>query len=202
MLVLYAVGRNAMLPVPGWIPGCISSLSRRGWWGSSVALLGRFRGWQERRVLLVGWPVASLVVTLLVGAVEPDATRNLPGTITISFVYVGLTCPRWRSLAVVPFGVAAFIVGGVKVLPEALPIVVAAAVMWVLVAEVPAWLIAQLETQSALLRKIAVRPTPLPSYSTGARSDPNCRCTPARRPSCSSTWTISRVQRPPRPRGR
>lgn len=123
--------------------------------GLVVALIGRFRGWQEQRNLLVGWPMAALVATTLVGTVEPDATRNLPGTITISFVYVGLTCPRWRSLAVVPFGVVAFVVGGVKVLPGALPTVVAAAVMWVLVAEVPAWLIAQLEKQSALLRKIA-----------------------------------------------
>jgi diguanylate cyclase (GGDEF)-like protein len=123
--------------------------------GLVVALIGRFRGWQEQRNLLVGWPMAALVATTLVGTVEPDATRNLPGTITISFVYVGLTCPRWRSLAVAPFGVAAFVVGGVKVLPGALPTVVAAAVMWVLVAEVPAWLIAQLEKQSALLRKIA-----------------------------------------------
>jgi GGDEF domain-containing protein len=49
----------------------------------------------------------------------------------------------------------AFIMGGVKVLPGALPTVAAAAIMWVLVAEVPAWLIAQLEKQSALLRKIA-----------------------------------------------
>jgi diguanylate cyclase (GGDEF)-like protein len=123
--------------------------------GLAVALIGRLRGWQEQRLLLVGWPIAALVATTLVGAVDPDATRNLPGTITVSFVYVGLTCPRWRSLVVVPFGVVAFIVGGVKILPGALPTVVAAAVMWVLVAEVPAWLIAQLEKQSALLLKIA-----------------------------------------------
>ncbi|HEY0227446.1 MAG TPA: GGDEF domain-containing protein [Mycobacterium sp.] len=99
--------------------------------------------------------MAALVVTVLVGVVEPAATRNLPGTITISFVYVGLTCPRWRSLPVIPFGVVAFVVGGVKALPESLPIVALAAVMWMLVAEVPAWLIAQLEAQSALLREIA-----------------------------------------------
>ncbi|WP_077081226.1 GGDEF domain-containing protein [Mycobacterium numidiamassiliense] len=123
--------------------------------GIIVAVVGRLCGWQELRVLLVGWPVAALVVTVLVGVVEPAATRNLPGTITISFVYVGLTCPRWRSLAVVPFGVVAFVVGGGKALPESLPIVVSAAVMWMLVAEVPAWLIAQLEAQSALLREIA-----------------------------------------------
>jgi diguanylate cyclase (GGDEF)-like protein len=64
-------------------------------------------------------------------------------------------CPPWRSLAVVPLGVAAFVVGGAKDLPGALPIVVMTAIMWVLVAEVPAWLIARLEEQSELLRKIA-----------------------------------------------
>lgn len=45
---------------------------------------------------------------------------------------------------------------GAKHLPAALPnVVLTAAVMWVLVAEVPAWLISRLEEQSALLRKIA-----------------------------------------------
>ena len=155
MLVLYAVA-GTYVAGARVDPRLYQLLVAAGLVGIIVAFAGRFRGWQERRVLLVGWPVASLVVTVLVGVVEPAATRNLPGTITISFVYVGLTCPPWRSLAVVPFGVAAFIVGGVKVLPEALPMVVAAAVMWVIVAEVPAWLIAQLEAQSALLRKIAV----------------------------------------------
>lgn len=120
-----------------------------------VALVGRWRGWHERRALLFGWPVAALLATVLVGAVAPAATQNFPGVITVTFAYIGLTCRRWRSLAFVPFGVAAFVVGGGKVLPGALTTVVLAAVMWVVVAEVPAWLIAQLEEQSALLRKIA-----------------------------------------------
>jgi len=120
-----------------------------------VAPAGWLRGWHERRDLLLGWPVAGLLVTVLVGAVEPHATRDFPGTITIAFAYIGLTRPRWRSLAVVPLGVAALIVGGAKVLPGAVPSVVLAAIMWVLVAEVPAWLIARLEEQSELLRKMA-----------------------------------------------
>ena len=97
----------------------------------------------------------TLVTTLVVGAVEPWATQKLPGTITLTFVYVGLTQPRWRSLVILPLGIVAFVVSGAMVLPEALPIVVTAAIMWVLVAEVPAWLIAQLEEQGALLRKVA-----------------------------------------------
>jgi diguanylate cyclase (GGDEF)-like protein len=154
MLAIYAAA-GSYVDGAGVDPRLYQVLAASALVGLAVALIGRLRGWQEQRLLLVGWPMSALVVTTLVGAVEPDATRNLPGTITVSFVYVGLTCPRWRSLAVVPFGVVAFIVGGVKVLPGALPTVVAAAVMWVLVAEVPAWLIAQLEKQSALLRKIA-----------------------------------------------
>jgi len=120
-----------------------------------VAVVGRLRHWHERRGLLIGWAVASLVVTLLVGAIAPYATRNLPGTITMTFAYVGLTCPPRRSPALLPLGVAAFVVGGAKELPSALPTVVLTAIMWVLVAEVPAWLIARLEAQSALLREIA-----------------------------------------------
>jgi diguanylate cyclase (GGDEF)-like protein len=122
---------------------------------SVAALVGWLRGWQGRRVLLLGWPVAALVITVFAGAVEPNTIRNLPGTITITFVYIGLTQPRWRSLAIVPLGVLAFIAGISKDLPGALPKVVATAIMWVLVAEVPAWLIARLEEQSALLRKVA-----------------------------------------------
>lgn len=120
-----------------------------------AAILGRRRGWTHRQHLLVAWPIASLTTTLGVGVVDSAATQNLPGTITIAFAYVGLTCSRWRSLALVPLGAAAFIVGGAKDLPDALPTVIVTAIMWVLVAEVPAWLIARLHAQSELLRHIA-----------------------------------------------
>lgn len=120
-----------------------------------VALAGQLRDWHQRRALLVGWPVAALVVTVLAGALEPDATRYLPGMITIAFMYVGFTCPPWRSFALVPLGVVAFVVGGAKDLPGATPTVVVTAVMWVLVAEVPAHFITRLQQQSALLHEIA-----------------------------------------------
>lgn len=122
---------------------------------AAVAWLGTLRGWQDRRALLAGWPVASLIVTILTGAIDPRVTQDFPGTVTITFAYIGLTCPRWRSLAFVPLGVAAFVVGGAKLFPGAFTTVVLAAAMWVIVAEVPAWLIARLEEQSALLRQIA-----------------------------------------------
>lgn len=142
----YARGGDPLLP---WLLGGAALLV------SVAALVGRLRGWQDRRALLGTWPVLSLTVTTLTGAIDPDITRDLPGTVTITFAYIGLTCPRWRSLVFLPLGVAAFIVGGAKALPATLTIVVLTAMMWVIVAEVPAWLIAQLERQSALLRKIA-----------------------------------------------
>lgn len=117
-----------------------------------VAVLGWRLGWQHRRGLLIGWPVAALMATVLTGLLDPTATHDLPGTITIAFAYLGLTCGRGRSLLLVPLGVAAFVVGGGA---NGVPTVVVTAIMWVLVAEVPAWLIARLEAQSMLLRQIA-----------------------------------------------
>lgn len=146
MLAIYAAGAGTRLR---WIlagaaaAGCLALLV--GW------LLGR----QERRRLLIGWSVASLIVTVVAGVIDPHATRDFPGTITIAFAFIGLTCTRWCSLAVVPLGVVAFVIGGSKQLPADLPKVVLTAIMWVLVAEVPAWLIARLEAQSELLKKIA-----------------------------------------------
>ncbi|WP_243394050.1 GGDEF domain-containing protein [Mycobacterium ahvazicum] len=153
MLSLYAAA--GYIYRAGFSPGFLWVLGGCAVAAVLVAVLGRWRGWQERRALLFGWPVASLLGTVLVGAVEPGATQNLPGIVTVTFGYIGLTCARWRSLAFVPLGVAAFVVGGSKALPGSLTTVVLAAAMWVIVAEVPAWLIAQLEEQSALLRKIA-----------------------------------------------
>lgn len=154
MLALYAAaglragtaGRDTTL---NWVLGGAAVLA------TVVALIGRLRGWQGRRGLLVGWPVASLAATLLAGAVEPAATRDFPGTITITFAYLGLTGRRWRSLALLPLGAAAFVVACAKPLPASTLTVVLAATMWVLVAEVPAWLIARLVQQSLLLRDIA-----------------------------------------------
>lgn len=121
----------------------------------AVAMVGRRIGWQNKRVLLLGWPIASLVLTIVVGSVESGATRQLPGTITITFVYIGLTCRRWRSLALAPLGVVAFVVGTGPHPSGVPPTAVTAALMWVIVAEVPAWLIAQLTRQTELLHQIA-----------------------------------------------
>ncbi|MEH3130131.1 MAG: GGDEF domain-containing protein [Mycolicibacterium neoaurum] len=122
----------------------------------AVLFTGHLLGLGRRRELLLGWPIAALVTTTVAGLIEPAATRDLPGTITITFAYAGLTNPPRRSLLLAPLGVLAFIVGGQHPLPAAIPKVAAAAVMWVLIAEVPAWLIARLDQQSRQLRVIAL----------------------------------------------
>jgi diguanylate cyclase (GGDEF)-like protein len=153
MLVLYATAGHFY--GAGFSPRFLWVLGGGATVGVVVALIGRWRGWQERRALLFGWPAAALLATVLVGVVAPAATHDLPGIITVTFAYIGLTCSRWRSFAFVPLGVVAFVVGGSKAIPGSLTTVVLAAALWVIIAEVPAWLIAQLEEQSALLRKIA-----------------------------------------------
>ncbi|QLL10251.1 GGDEF domain-containing protein [Mycobacterium vicinigordonae] len=132
-----------------WLLGAAAAFGLFG------ALIGWLRGWQDRRSLLISWPLIALVTTLVVGLVQPYATRDYPGTITINFAYLGLTRPRWRSLGLLPLAVPALVIGGQRQLPGALPNVILTAIMWILVAEVPAWLIAQLEQQSVLLRKVA-----------------------------------------------
>lgn len=146
MLGIYAAGGGTRLR---WLLAAAAVL------GGFALLLGWLLGWQERRRLLIAWSVASLIITIVAGMTDSHATRDFPGTITIAFAFIGLTCTRWCSLAIVPLGVVAFVVGGAKQLPADLPKVVLTAIMWVLVAEVPAWLIARLEAQSALLRQIA-----------------------------------------------
>lgn len=146
MLAIYAAGAGTRLR---WLLAGAAVL------GGLTLLVGWLLGLRDQRKLLIGWSVASLIVTILAGAIDSHATRDFPGTITIAFAFIGLTCTRWCSLALVPLGVVAFVVGGAKQLPADLPKVVLTAVMWVLVAEVPAWLIARLEAQGALLKRIA-----------------------------------------------
>jgi len=146
MLAIYAAGAGTRLR---WVLAGAAAM------GCLALLVGRLLGRQERRGLLIGWSVVSLIVTVIAGLIDPHATRDFPGMITIAFAFIGLTCRRWCSLAIVPLGVVAFVIGGSKQLPADLPKVVLTAIMWVLVAEVPAWLIARLEAQSELLKKIA-----------------------------------------------
>lgn len=118
----------------------------------AAALLGTACRWQESRRPMIVWPTIALLATLFAGWEDPAATRDLPGTITITFAFVGLACGRGRSILLLPLGIAAFVIAADD---PGLPTVVVTALMWVLVAEVPAWLIARLEEQSALLRRIA-----------------------------------------------
>ena len=96
-----------------------------------------------------------LVLTIITGAVDVDATRDLPGIITLSFAYVGLTLPPGRGWYLLPLGLVAYVVGGGFELPGDLAKMLLAGVMWMLVAEIPARLIAQLEAQQRELRTTA-----------------------------------------------
>lgn len=154
MLALYATAGTYMNPA-GVDPHLYWALGAAAVVAGVVAFIGRRRGWQDRRALLQGWPAAGLVVVLVVGLVEPVIGREFPGIITVTFAYVGLTCPRWRSLTLIPLAIVAFAVSLGENSPAALPKIVGAAAMWVLVAEVPAWLISRLVAQSELLGKLA-----------------------------------------------
>ncbi|QNI07294.1 hypothetical protein GAN17_14095 [Mycobacterium kubicae] len=55
MLALYAAAGSAAAPRLYWILGAAALLA------VTVALVGLWRGWQERRGLLLAWPVAALV---------------------------------------------------------------------------------------------------------------------------------------------
>ena len=154
MLALYAavgtyINQTGADPYLYWVLGAAGVVA------GVFAIIGRRRGWQNRRALLQGWPTAALLTTLVVGLVEPEIIRAFPGTITITFAYVGLTCPRWRSLALVPLAIVAFAVSVGESFPAAVPKVVMTAAMWVIVAEVPAWLVSRLVAQSELLGKLA-----------------------------------------------
>lgn len=122
---------------------------------AAVVAVGLSRDWQHNRQLLLFWPAAVLVLTIVTGAVDVDATRDLPGIITLSFAYVGLTLPPGRGWYLLPLGLVALIVGGGFGLPGDLAKVVLAGIMWMLVAEVPARLISQLEAQKLELRTAA-----------------------------------------------
>ncbi|UGU22370.1 hypothetical protein [Mycobacterium avium] len=107
----HAIGLIAFL----WLVGIYSVKARLGGAGDprlygllggaalaavAAALVGRLRGRQESRALLAGWPVASLLLTTVVGAVDPAVTRDFPGTITITFAYIGPPARagvRWPS---------------------------------------------------------------------------------------------------------
>ncbi|MEH3134197.1 MAG: GGDEF domain-containing protein [Mycolicibacterium neoaurum] len=155
MLALYAGAATSQGAGSSGVHGLYIMLGAAAVIAVATLAIGHLFGCGRRRALLLGWPIAALVTTTLAGLLAPAATRDLPGTITITFAYAGLTNPPRRSLFLLPFGVLAFIVGGEHTLPAAIPRVAAAAVMWVLIAEVPAWLIARLDQQSRQLRVIA-----------------------------------------------
>ncbi len=110
--------------------------------------------WRRRFTLLL-WPAAVCVLYGLVGVDTPAAARLVPGLISMAFVFAGLTQPPWRSLWLLVPAVPAFVVAWGGLEGPVLQRTTATAVMWVIVAELPARLITHLNEQRAELERLA-----------------------------------------------
>lgn len=148
---LYAV------PVAGQLPSTFSRfvLLSTAIVALATGVFGWARGWQHERRLLIVWPIATLVLTVVVGAADVQTTRDLPGVTTLTFAYVGLTQPPGRVWVFLPLGLAAYVIGDGLSLTNELGGLVLTAIMWVLLAELPARLILQLSAQQRALREVA-----------------------------------------------
>lgn len=104
---------------------------------------------RERRVLLIWWPVLTCASAGAAGCVAPESTQALPGLLTLSFAYVGLCLPPHRAWWLLPFAAPALIAMLELDVAASLVRVPLTAVMWLLVAELPATLLARLSAQRA-----------------------------------------------------
>ena len=98
------------------------------------------------RFLLV-WPVLVLVSILVWSAAGPDTAQLFLSFISLSFLYVGVTQPPGTALVLIaPAAVTWWSVMAVQELPtsQALVRVTFATIVWLLIAEVPAWLLQRL----------------------------------------------------------
>lgn len=137
-----------------------------------VLAVGVRTGCCRHRASLLVWPAAVCLVYGFTGAVEPEGPRLVPGLISMGFVFAGLTQRPWRSLVLLVPAVPAFVVAWGGPEPAVLQRTAASVLMWVVVSEVPARLLAHLNAQRRELERLA-RTDPL----TGAlnRRDLACR---------------------------
>jgi len=108
----------------------------------------------SRRMLLV-WPV--LVMLGLIGSsyVAPRAATLCTGVIVLGFLFVGLTQRPWTSVAVWPFAVVALWSTFDLPLSQALVRVGLASLVWISVAELPAWLTTSLRAARTEVARLA-----------------------------------------------
>lgn len=122
----------------------------------------------ERSVLL--WPVAVVVLMVVLNAVSPLTAHELPGLFTLSFLFVGLTQrpgTAWWCLPVALVPYVWILQIDVDVSLVRIPVIVA---VWALVAEVPARLLAMVRVQAETLSQLA-RTDPLTGLANRSRLD-------------------------------
>lgn len=112
-------------------------------------------GQAGNRWSLILWPVAMCFGISALDHVAPEASVLVMGFVTLSFLFVGLSQPPLRGLWFVPPASLVFLQVQDPTLEMAairLPIV---AIIWIICAEVPARLIAQLREKQAALELLA-----------------------------------------------
>lgn len=110
---------------------------------------------RPQRRLLLAWPALAIVGLYGAGQIAPQAALLCVGVITLAFLDVGLTQPRWTSLALWPL---AFVVWWqVSNLPteQALVRGTLSTAVWICAAEMPAWLRQRLTTAQKRLTELA-----------------------------------------------
>lgn len=107
------------------------------------------------RLALLAWPL--LVVLGLLGAseVSPVAATLCTGTVVIAFVFVGLTQRQWTSLLLWPLTVPTLWSVIDLQADRAIVRIALAMLVWLSVAELPAWLTARLRVARMELRELA-----------------------------------------------
>ncbi|SFC49374.1 diguanylate cyclase (GGDEF) domain-containing protein [Nocardioides terrae] len=108
----------------------------------------------SRRVLLV-WPVMVTLGVTGESYVAPHAATLCTGVIVLGFLFVGLTQRPWTSLIVWPFAVVALWSTFDLPLSQALVRVSLASLVWISVAELPAWLTTSLRAARSEVARLA-----------------------------------------------
>jgi diguanylate cyclase (GGDEF)-like protein len=123
---------------------------------TAVALYLCQRRWPLHSLLL-GWPTLNIVIQLVCAATTPQAASLSLGVFTLVFLYVAMIMPRWWIWVFVPpaLACAAFTLD----LPAAQRIVrlTTALLVWIVAAEVTAYLLRQLDARRMQIEEQAGR---------------------------------------------
>lgn len=112
-------------------------------------------GMTGSRWSLLLWPAAAMSTLARLHAHAPTASALLAGVIVLSFLFVGLTMARGASLLLLPGAVFVVLHTAELTVSAALVRIPIAIGIWVVVAELPARLLADLRAKEAELRRRA-----------------------------------------------